>query len=439
MRPFQGYRRRTPAAQVPVSRRRARPGRLGYNPALDGVRALAVLAVLGYHMNALGGGYLGVDVFLVLSGFLITGVLLAERDDAGRVSMINFYVRRGYRLLPAFFVFVTIGTILVVLLKGRDNQRDFLNNAVTSLLYVNNYFRVLRPASGGAWFGHTWSLSLEEQFYLLWPAALLLLCRSAALRRWLPELLLGTAVAVLAWRDVLIGIGVTDSRIYFGLDTRADALLVGCALAAWRHDAFRPPLRPRFRRTRRRDDGRSIPPVEGRQPESPGTLGNRLAQAGPAAMVLLAAGAVTAPDLGGSITLLDRGGYTLVALAAGLVILSADRGRPSWLTGLLSCRPLSWLGRISYGFYLWHFPVTGFVGDKLVGRLGRGPSVAVATVLSTGLAATSYYLVERPARRRRPRWAAGRSIPAQREAPAVPVRSGRRRHGWARVGIRVWH
>ncbi|MCM3921677.1 acyltransferase, partial [Frankia sp. AiPs1] len=221
------------AADEGVGRRGVPRAATGYNPALDGLRALAVLAVLCFHMNALSGGYLGVDVFLVLSGFLITGLLLAERDRVGAVSLGRFYVRRAFRLLPAFGVFVAVGAVLVVAVKTRADQWDFLDNAVTSLLYVNNYYRVFRPDSGGAWFGHTWSLSLEEQFYLIWPAVLVLLCRRPAARRRLPAILGAAAVAVFAWREILIAAGVSDARIYFGLDTRADALLVGAGLAAW--------------------------------------------------------------------------------------------------------------------------------------------------------------------------------------------------------------
>jgi peptidoglycan/LPS O-acetylase OafA/YrhL len=370
---------------------------------LDGLRALAVLCVLGYHMAALRGGYLGVDVFLVLSGFLITGLLLAERDRTGLISLGRFYTRRAFRLLPAFVVFVAVGAVLVVLVKTHDDQVDFLDNAVTSLVYVNNYYRVFRPDSGGAWFGHTWSLSLEEQFYLLWPIILVMLCRRPALTRQLPTILLAAASAVLAWREVLIGLGASGSRIYFGLDTRADALLVGCALAAWL-----------------RASKLSAEPGWTPRPGGLSGLLSALPVIGPLAVVVLAIGVATAPDLGTKTTIMDRGGYSVVAVVAGLLILAADQGQPVWLFRLLGSAPLSWLGRISYGFYLWHYPVTGLAGDKLVDRLGRWPATVAAAVVSIALAAASYYLVERPVQRRRPRWASS-TVPAPRTT--VPLLS----------------
>ncbi|WP_071053753.1 acyltransferase [Pseudofrankia sp. BMG5.36] len=398
-----------------------RPG--GYNPALDGLRAIAVLCVLGYHMAALGGGYLGVDVFLVLSGFLITGLLLAERDRTGGISLKAFYVRRAFRLMPAYYAFVVIGAVLVVLLKTRADQLDFLDNALTSLLYVNDYFRVLRPDSGGAWFGHVWSLSLEEQFYLLWPVALVAICRREALARRLPAILFGGAVVVAVWRATLADLGVSGNRTYFALDTRSDSLLIGCALAAWL-------------RASRLEAREGEPHAGGAAGAGAGTsAGGRvlarilaaLPVAGPLALAALAVAVLTVPENGARTTVMDRGGFTGVALLAAALILALDQGRPTWLFRVIGCRPLAWLGRISYGFYLWHFPVTGFAGDKLVARLGRGPATVVAGLLAIGLAAASYYLLEGPIQRRRPKWASGRSAPVQTAGtagtgvPGVPV------------------
>ncbi|KQC39881.1 acyltransferase [Frankia sp. ACN1ag] len=402
-------------------RRRVPRAAVGYNPALDGLRALAVLAVLCFHMNALSGGYLGVDVFLVLSGFLITGLLLAERDRTGAVSLGRFYVRRAFRLLPAFGVFVAVGAVLVVAVKTRADQWDFLDNALTSLLYVNNYYRVFRPDSGGAWFGHTWSLSLEEQFYLIWPAVLVLLCRRPAARRRLPAILGAAAVAVFAWREILIAVGVGDPRIYFGLDTRADALLVGAGLAAWGWAGAKLPTSAGARGTRLRRFAGAVrmAGLAARLRASSGTL---LAVGGPVALAALVVLAVTAPEPGDGITAMDLGGFTGVALLAGLVICSIDRRRDAPLAVVLGSAPMAWFGRISYAFYLWHFPVAGTVRDRLGDRVGSLPQVLIAIVLSTALAAGSYYLVERPAQRRRPSWAASPAVPAQRSpGQAVPA------------------
>ncbi|SNQ50235.1 Putative acyltransferase (fragment) [Frankia canadensis] len=204
-------------------------GGLGRNPALDGLRALAVLCVLVFHMDALPGGYLGVDVFFVLSGFLITGQLLAERDRAGEVSLIRFYVRRAYRLLPAFWLLALVGLVAVVTgIDGRAGALgEFLGSLAASAMYVNNYVQVVRQSTGAGWLGHTWSLSAEEQFYLLWPLVLVALCRRPRLARRLPVVLLAGVAAVALWRNVLAAFGASATRMYFGLDTRADALLVG--------------------------------------------------------------------------------------------------------------------------------------------------------------------------------------------------------------------
>jgi len=396
-----------------------RPG--GYNPALDGLRAVAVLCVLGYHMAALGGGYLGVDAFLVLSGFLITGLLLAERDRTGGISLKAFYVRRAFRLMPAYYAFVGIGAVLVVLLKTHADQIDFLDNAVTSLLYVNDYFRVFRPDSGGAWFGHVWSLSLEEQFYLLWPVALVAICRREALARRLPAILFGGAVTVAVWRAGLADAGVSGDRTYFALDTRSDSLLIGCALAAWLRAS--------------RLAARDAAPGPSRAARAGGASVLARIQAalpvlGPLALGALVVLVLTVPENGAKTTIMDRGGYTGVALLAAVLILALDQGRPAWLFRTLGCGPLAWLGRISYGFYLWHYPVTGFAGDKLVAKFGRGPATVVAAIIAIGLAAASYYLLERPAQRRRPAWASGRSATTRTAAagPAgaapVPVAGG---------------
>ncbi|MCM3926303.1 acyltransferase, partial [Frankia sp. AiPs1] len=223
------------AVRVGGAPERGGVGRGGRNPALDGVRALAVLCVLVFHMDSLPGGYLGVDVFFVLSGFLITGQLLAERDRTGGVSLGRFYLRRAYRLLPAFWVLALVGLTAVVLLGiGTAGERsEFLDSLAASALYVNNYFQVVRQSTGAGWLGHTWSLSLEEQFYLLWPLVLVALCRWPWVARRLPVVLLGGAAGVALWRNALVTSGAPGTRTYFALDTRADALLVGCALAAW--------------------------------------------------------------------------------------------------------------------------------------------------------------------------------------------------------------
>ncbi|MEX5633590.1 acyltransferase family protein [Parafrankia sp. FMc2] len=368
----------------------------GHNPALDGLRAIAVLTVFFHHMDLVPGGYLGVDLFLVLSGFLITGLLLAERDREGWISLRAFWARRAFRLLPAFYIFVAAGIPLVLIVKGADDQWQFLRNALAAVFYVANIQRTLNPPDSGAWFGHVWTLSLEEQFYLVWPVALVLICRSRRLRNRLPEILISAVLLVLIWREVLISAGVSNLRIYYAPDTRVDALLVGCLLAVWRYEAARGTVTRRL----------GTPLLE------------RVARFGPAGLLAVVVLFAVGPDLTGPPTWLARGGYLLVAVVAAVAILGADQRRPGWYYRALSCAPASWVGRISYSLYLWHFPVTGVANDSLVPRFGRVPSAGVALVVSLGLASASYYLVERPVQRRRPAWVNARGTSARRSRPA---------------------
>ncbi|HKP63659.1 MAG TPA: acyltransferase [Polyangiales bacterium] len=349
--------------------------RLSYNASLDGLRALAVLAVCGYHMSALATGYVGVDCFLVLSGFLITSLLLAEWDTTGGISIPAFYVRRAYRLLPAFYVFVLVGTVLVLMTRSGERRQVFFEDALAALLYYANYWRVLHPETESSWFGHVWSLSLEEQFYLVWPICLVWLCGRSRTRAKLPWILVVAALSVLVWRNVLIAWGASPQRLYFALDTRADAFLLGCALGAFRQAGYS--STPRLLR-----------------------LATKL---GPFALLCLAWMTTGDANPDTDVTWLDRGGYTLVAALACLLVLSVDASGSSWWSRLLAARPLSGLGRISYGFYLWHYPVSAF-GSHLTGRIGLPLAYGVTVAVSAGFAAVSYRVIEQPLQRSRPPW-----------------------------------
>jgi peptidoglycan/LPS O-acetylase OafA/YrhL len=393
-----------------------------------------VLCVLVFHMDSLPGGYLGVDVFFVLSGFLITGQLLAEWDRTGGVSLARFYLRRAYRLLPAFWALALVGLTAVVLLGiGTAGERtEFLDSLAASTLYLNNYFQVVRQSTGAGWLGHTWSLSLEEQFYLLWPLVLMALCRRPWLARRLPAVLLSGVAGVALWRNLLVTSGAPGTRTYFALDTRADALLVGCALAAWLRAA---------RQGAAGEDGAAGRTGATGETGAVGETGAALcwrrrldrvrgvlAVAGPVALGLLAVAMMTAPSgWGEGSALLSRGGYTVVALLAGAVILAVEQGAAtSWLFRALAARPLEWLGRISYGIYLWHFPVVAHWGHDLTGALGRWPAIVVVGLISVALAAASYYLLERPIQRRRPAGPRPQP-PGANQPPRLPALAGSRR------------
>ena len=288
-------------------------GRLGYRPELDGLRAVAIAAVVLFHVDhqAIPGGYLGVDVFFVLSGFLITSRLLEEHELTGRIDLVRFWRRRVRRLAPALLIMVCVVTALFVA-AGAPQLLGGGRQPWAALLYVSNWTRTAPGVIGGA-LGHTWSLAIEEQFYLVWPLVLVAGWRTDGRRGvFAAALLLATASAL--WRAVIYDPSVWE-RTYFGLDTRFDALAVGCALAA-------APYRPRLPRA-----------LTG------------------FASVALGIGIVTVPE---TAAWMHRGGFTVAALLSAAVIAGVLQGhgrRGLSLPGVVT------VGLTSYGLYLWHEPM----------------------------------------------------------------------------------
>jgi peptidoglycan/LPS O-acetylase OafA/YrhL len=348
------------------------PRALGYQPALDGLRAVAVLAVLVYHGRGdldpriEHGGFLGVDIFFVLSGYLITTLLIAEHERSGRIHLGAFWARRARRLLPALFLTIAV-VISWVALVGPDRARETLRaNVVATLLYVQNWHIAIRGLGAGAGLlSHTWSLSIEEQWYLVWPIAALLALRWARGRHLVLAGACGAlAIASAVWMAVVFEIDGIN-RAYHGTDTRAQALLVGAALAfLLRHVDVRERVPDRI--------------VEG---------------LGIGAGVALFAATLLATIDGGY---MFHGGYLLVALAAALVIVAAVHSDGP-VRRALSWRPLVAVGLISYGVYLLHIPLFGWLTRDRVGF--SGPPLFALRVVVTGAAATaSFFLIERPVR-----------------------------------------
>jgi peptidoglycan/LPS O-acetylase OafA/YrhL len=351
--------------------------------ALDGVRALAVLAVLANHAGLpfLPGGFIGVDVFFVLSGFLITSLLYGELTARGRIDLGAFWTRRARRLLPAALVMIA-AVIAARPLFPPDAVAGLRGDAITAALWSSNWRFALQGTNYFSHGGtpsplqHTWSLAVEEQFYVVWPL-LLLACRAVKRGRLLALSLVGAAASVLL-TYVLAGVA-SPGRVYFGTDTRAQELLTGAALAAL--------LAPTWRWRGTKPRARRSPQPAARRP-----LPLLLSGCGLAVLAGIATRADGAPGE------FRHGLLLLVALAtaallAGLVL---DSGQP--VARLLSVRLLVGIGRISYGLYLWHWPVFLILDGGRTGLHGywlAALRVAVAGVL----AAASFLLIERPAQR----------------------------------------
>ncbi len=373
---------------------------LRYRPGLDGVRAIAVLAVLLYHgqVGWARGGFVGVDIFFVLSGFLITGLLVTEWRRWGSIDLRRFWLRRARRLLPALFLVLAAVSLGAAGFASAAERETLRGDALATLGYVANWRFVFADRSYFAQYDepsplrHMWSLGIEEQFYLLFPLLLLALLTLRLRRRGLAVALGLGAVASAALAAALYTPGADPSRVYYGTDTRLEALLVGALAAVLTRD--RVGTRPAAYLS---VAGRDVP-LPGRQ--STGLLG----------LAGLAVVLVAARDSAGW---LYQGGFLLVAVLAVLVVVAAADDRST--TGrLLSWEPLRRIGLVSYGLYLWHWPVYVVLTPDRVGA--TGPALLVLRLAVTGLlAAGSYVLVERPVRA----GVLGRRWPARRLRPLV--------------------
>ena len=356
-------------------------GEMGYLPGLDGLRALAIIGVLLYHagIDWLPGGFLGVDVFFVISGFLITSLILEEYDRSGRIDFKRFYLGRARRLLPAVVVLlIAIG--IAVLFVYQDALSVFRQDALATIFYVNNWWYVLVDQSYFESMGrppllkHLWSLSVEEQFYLIWPVVALLLVRSGG-RPLVRRIALLLAVASTVWMAVIAirngyPVDADPSRAYFGTDSHSMGLLVGAALATvWR----------------------------------PGRLSTHIPRGTQAIVTgtgIIALAAVIAFYLfvGQFTPWLYRGGF--LALAFFTTVLIAAVTHPASVLGpALGVGVLRYLGRRSYGIYLWHWPIFMVTRPGIDVPWSEPVAFAVRLALTLGVAELSYRLVEMPIRR----------------------------------------
>lgn len=397
--------------------RKKNTARLGYVPALDGLRGLAVAAVIVYHFfgGVLPGGYLGVDMFFVLSGFLITSLLVREFDVTGGISLRDFWVRRFRRILPAAVAVLAICTALVGAIGG-DIAVNLREQVFGTLFFANNWVQIATSQSYFAdnevqVFAHYWSLAVEEQFYLLWP--LIILGLFSLGRRQTRRLALGVSVALgvasalaMAW---LVTPGEDPTRVYYGTDTHAFGLLAGAGLSL-------------------------IITTRNPNPEAPAwphysASGRRVAEA--VGLVALVAYAAQLLFMADDLALTYRGGL-LASSVLGVTIICGILAERPVLNALFANRFMRWAGKRSFSLYLWHWPIViilrELTGDAHVWAVG-----IVALLLSAGLAELSYRCIENPLRRRgyrttardfwsaRPDWVTLRSAWRVAAWPLVPV------------------
>jgi peptidoglycan/LPS O-acetylase OafA/YrhL len=326
--------------------------RLGYRPALDGLRGLAILGVLFRHAFGIpaGGGY-GVDLFFVLSGFLITTLLIEEREATGLIAFRDFFRRRALRLLPALAALLPTFLLLAAVKATIGHDPELLARAARAVaataFYTANLAAAFHPTSiGGLPLSHLWSLAEEEQFYLLWPITLFALLRIRRGREVAIFVLVALISAVIVERFALLALGAPPARVYYGPDTHADGLLMGSLLGLL------------LRRPPRLSLDRALAPVA----------------------LLVLAGLAYKPYM--NFPFVDFAGVGLVASVVAQPNGPAARAA--------SFRPLVEIGRISYGLYLWHPLVIWTVGSHWLGL-----------VLSFPVALLSYRLIEQPFLRRK--------------------------------------
>ncbi|MGW8440013.1 acyltransferase family protein [Paenibacillus sp. S33] len=348
-----------------------------YMTGLDGLRAISVLAVIAYHLHFrwAEGGLLGVEIFFVLSGYLITDQILFEWRAHSGFSIVHFWIRRIRRLLPAM-IFMLTAVALWLLITDFFRLQALGGHFVSSLFYVNNWYLIFHHVSYFESFGppspigHLWSLSIEEQFYVIWPLVLLIGLCFAPRRGRLMLYILGCAIVSAIAMAIIYEPGTDPSRVYYGTDTRASAILIGAALAviwpSWRlSDNVSSSARTMLDMT--------------------GVLG--------IVMLFILIGQTNEFD-----DSLYRGGFLYLSLITAIVIAvlvhPANR-----LERLLGCRSLSWIGKRSYSLYIWHYPIIILSSPVVNTEDARYMCIALQVTATFIMAGLSYSFIEEPIRR----------------------------------------
>jgi peptidoglycan/LPS O-acetylase OafA/YrhL len=355
----------------------------GHVAGLDGIRAIAVIGVLAFHAGVSGftGGLLGVDIFFVLSGYLITSLLVNEWTQTGTLGFLRFYERRARRLLPGLFLLLLLVAVYAQWFAEPDTLGTLRGDALSTLAYVANWRFVFSGQSYFVHFGppspllHTWSLAVEEQFYLIWPGVALLVLRWRG-RRALAVVAASAVVVSAVVTAVLFGAGVSVSRLYYGTDTRTQEVMVGAVLAI-----VLPALTRRFATA---DAGRVR-----------AWRWTVVVLGGLGALALAWALHVVS----GQGAFLYRGGFLLVGTAAGAVILLVVAQPRAALSRVLGWGVFGYVGRISYGLYLYHYPLFLMIDNQHTGLAGSNLLLARLGATATA-AVVSYHCIEMPIRQR---------------------------------------
>ena len=345
-------------------------GTFRYQPALDGLRAFAVSAVIAYHLDYdwAGGGFLGVDTFFVLSGFLITSLLLRERAHSDRISLAGFWARRARRLLPAVFLLLVVVTIYSASAMNPFELHQLRGDAIASLFYVANWHFI---STGQSYFDlflspsplqHLWSLAIEEQFYLLWPLVVVGVMKVGNAPRKAMFVVTIAGIAVSTLLMAVLYSEANPSRAYYGTEARAHTLLVGCLLALLLSGGLA--VGPRLKRV--------------------------LLPAGTVAFLVI----LVIFSTGSASPRLFYGGDLVFSVLVAIVIAAAVQPSGA-LRRFLGMRPLRYIGRISYGLYLWHWPVIVFIDADRAGFGGERLNL-LRIVVTVALTLASFYLLERP-------------------------------------------
>ena len=369
--------------------RAARPSATGKEriASLDGIRAVALLIIMGYHFGVgwLQGGFFSLDIFYVLSGYLITGLLTSEYRKRGGITLSAFWLRRARRLLPALLIVLVAVTLMIRFAEPAGLYPDFRLSALSALFYFSNWWQI---AASGNYFvatgavsplTHTWSLAVEEQFYLIWPLVVLaVMGLSRSFARGVRALLVVSVVGAVSSAVEMILLYRPDAnitRLYFGTDTHAQSILIGAAMAC---------------------SMTIIQMRDGKEGMAPRATAPSLH----AILVLVGlagfAGTLTLTfTLQGTSAFDYQGGFTLSALSAAAIIVAAVCVPGGPIARFLSLSPLVWLGTISYGAYLWHYPVFVYFDSARTGLTDLS-LLAVRFACTIVLATASYYLIERP-------------------------------------------